>query len=695
MNMPLAKKILSTSIVSALALSSLQLHAADAEKTTPSSDDQKGEENIEETYVYGSRRANFTEITEEAQKLVDMPGSFGDPLGAIYSLPGVVYSDGDGGEPAVRGSSPADNIFQVDFLPAGYVFHQFTNSIFHESIIQDFQMYSAGFGPEYSNVTGAAFNITLRDPKAEQFHAIVDASMLRSGIFLESGLWKGGAFYASYRKSLMHLFISEGEEEDGITIEQVPEDDDYQFKFVQDVGENNKLTLSANGASDEAAANFSRESEFVRSNPDFEGDAKLLDRYVGQSVIWDNFGESGRHIKLGVGSLTFDTDVNWGNNFFSNTEEKLDTIKGQIVQPIGKSHTFTLGAASYDYTTKYKYRMIHFVCTEFDPSCDETRRGETEDNSRFDRKEYTAYLNDDWSITDRFTLNIGVQYQENDYTDESFTHPRLAASYIISDSWKISTSYGKYNRFPDIEYVIEGIGNPNLKSPTATHYTVGVENTLQNGWSWTLESYFKELENLPLGLKEEEDPNHQYFSNEVSGEAYGFDLFVNKELTDKFYTWVGLSWAKSKRTNERTDVTQDYNLDTPLVFNWSGNYQLTHNQDIGWRWTIRSGSAYTPIVGVKDNPYFEDETAVLPEYGEPYSDRLPTYSRLDIRYKNEFKIGKYDAAFIVDVINALNQKNVTERSLDYDKVNSPDDDVAIEEEEGRGIFPYLGLRVEF
>lgn len=669
-----------------------------SEQTEKKSDSQRtiaAQPDIEETHVYGSRRGNFTEITEEAQKLVDMPGAMGDPLGAIFSLPGVVYSEGDGGSPAVRGSSPADNVFLVDFMPSGYVFHQFTNSIFHESIMQDFQMYSAGFGPEYGNVTGAVFDITLREPKQEEFSAIADISMLRSGIFVESGLWEGSAFYGSYRKSLMHLFIKEGEQEDGITIQKTPRDDDYQFKFLQEFGSNNKLTLSSNGASDEAAANFGRESEFVRSNPDFEGDAKLTDTYRSHNLIWDNHGDNGRHIKVGVGTLKFDNDINWGQSYFTNTSWQHDTLKGQITQPLGDQHTVKVGGWAMQYDFVYEYQFIHFVCTEFDPDCGESRRGEISGSDTFKEKEYAAYLNDDWAITDKFNLHVGAQFQSNDYTDEEFVHPRLAASYMLNDSWSLTSSYGRYNRFPEVGDVLPKVGNPNLKSPTADHYTLGIKQELNNGWSWTLESYYKSLDNLPLALSEEEDTEEIYYSNDVSGEAYGFDVFVNKELTDKWYSWIALSYAKSKRTNERTNITQDYNLDTPLIFNWAGNYQWTEKFNMGWRWTVRSGSAYTPIVGVKDNPYFEDEDAVLPDYGDPYSDRLPTYSRLDIRFKWDMKIAGLNSAVVVDIINALNQKNVTERSLDYEKVNSPNDDVEITEEQGQGIFPFIGLRVEF
>ena len=111
------------------------------------------------------RSSVMSEITESAEKLIAMPGTNGDPLQAAFALPGVVAAGGAVGSPAVRGSSPEDNIFEIDFMPAGYIFHDFGQSIFNRHLVQDFQLYSAGYGSSYSGATGAVFDVTLRNPK--------------------------------------------------------------------------------------------------------------------------------------------------------------------------------------------------------------------------------------------------------------------------------------------------------------------------------------------------------------------------------------------------------------------------------------------------------------------------------------------------------------------------------------------------
>src|SRR5687768_11596607 len=76
------------------------------------------DESLEEVTVTSKRITRTTEPTGQTMKLLAVPGGFGDPLQAIYSLPGVVPTEEAGGAPAVRGSGPEDNAFIVDFLPA-------------------------------------------------------------------------------------------------------------------------------------------------------------------------------------------------------------------------------------------------------------------------------------------------------------------------------------------------------------------------------------------------------------------------------------------------------------------------------------------------------------------------------------------------------------------------------------------------
>lgn len=141
--------------------------------------------------------------------------------------------------------------------------------------------------------------------------------------------------------------------------------------------------------------------------------------------------------------------------------------------------------------------------------------------------------------------------------------PRIALSYYVNSDSTITAKFGQYNRMQDLEVIAPVIGNPELDSQLSNHATLGFSQHLADEWSWSIEGYYKSMENLPLALQGSE----QFYSNEVEGRAYGVDLLVNKNKTDKWYGWVAISYAKSERTDLRQNITRDYYADTPLVVN--------------------------------------------------------------------------------------------------------------------------------
>ena len=85
------------------------------------------------------------------EQLLKVPGAGNDPLRAIESLPGVVFSKGGEAKPAIRGSSPDDNAYYIDLTPVGYLFHTDGSSILNDNVIESFTFIPGAFGAEYNN----------------------------------------------------------------------------------------------------------------------------------------------------------------------------------------------------------------------------------------------------------------------------------------------------------------------------------------------------------------------------------------------------------------------------------------------------------------------------------------------------------------------------------------------------------------
>ncbi|MDU0353629.1 TonB-dependent receptor [Paraglaciecola aquimarina] len=654
-------------------------------------------EELEKVEVIGQRNQAQSHPTLETEKLLAVAGIDGDPLAAVFSLPGVVYAGGDaGGEPAIRGSSPDDNAFYIDNMPTDYIFHLFGDSIFNKNLLRSVDLEAAAFGGEYGNATGGVFDVKLRDPKAQPLEVKLDASLLKVGVLVEGKTFDNQAFYFSYRRSLIHLFLPEGEEGEGedigLTVFDAPVSDDYQGKYQWLIGNEHKLTFNLNGASDSGGINISEVSEAGRIDPDIIGDLSVDTAFDSQGIQWEWFANKNDTISVSVNHVLSESKQNYGAEQFEKTENDEFNLRLNA-QTMGiTDHTIALGFDIQNNNFKYSFDTIPYFCTDHSTNCDLQKGERTQYADDIKANLYAFYLNDTWHISPDLSLQLGVRAEYDDYTKTHFTHPRTRLTWQLNSDVTLFAKAGKYSRFPDVDTAIALIGNPQIKPPEATHYSAGVTWQHGNDWQSKTEIYHKELSQLPRAVDLQADNADLRYTNDISGTASGVEWLLEKNLSNGWYGWLSLSWSESERTDELTQLTSEYYLDTPWVINSVINYQLSERWEFGLRYSARSGAKYTPIVGLRVNPDYPDNFQAV--YGQLNSETLPTYSRLDLQAKYHYQLFGKPAAWTFALINALDSDNI---SGYYYKPHSTDslDNFEIADEEGMEVFPSIGLEVTF
>ena len=625
---------------------------------------------VERIEVRANRGDITTEITEQSEKLIAMPGAMGDPLKAAYALPGVVAAGGSVSSPAVRGSSPKDNIFEVDFMPAGYIFHDFGNSIFNPNIIQDFRLLSAAYGTGFSNATGAVFDIALRKPKKQAIKTKLDVSMLNSGLLVEGQLTENSAFYVTARKNMLPYWLERDSfEEDDIILNDEPDDHDYQAKWAWDINENNVLTVSLTGAQDSAGATFNEKNfDVLAQEPELLGDAILIKEFHSQSIIWDHYAKNFT-LKLGLGALSKNDKTSYGvtaNNkgYFDNMSHKQLSYKAHLNYRLSPLQSIQLDAGFYDTEYHLNYDKIQILCTEFIPDCSRMRGYRIQNNSKLKADNAFIGLNHTWQLSDKIQTNLGLQAQRNEYTDESFLLPRLSLDYYLSDDSTITVKYGQYNRMQDIDKIAPQLGNPKLESQTATHSSLSFVQYLDNEWSWSVSSYYKTMDKLP---KSHWYTSDELYTNEIEGEAYGVDFLVNKNITHDWYGWFSLSYSKSERTDTKRNITKDFYADTPIIMNLVLSYEINDLWKAGINLTSRSGNTYSPVTGLyvnePDNP-----VKYTAAYGEVNSKRFDMHHRLDLSVTRITNFWGLEGLIKFELINALGAEHDVGEELAYDTI---------------------------
>ena len=564
--------------LTAMAENELKNQAAVATNKTADKD-------IEVIEVSGRRNQANSEMTAETEQLMSVAGLGGDPLSAVYSLPGIVYAGGDTGEPAVRGSSPDDNAFYIDDIPVSYIFHLFGDSIFNENLIRDFSLHPAAFGSEFGNATGGIFDVQLRDPRHQDIETTLDLSMLKSGIMAEGSVTENSAFYFSYRRSQIHLFLPADDEEDdeGYTIFKAPVSDDYQAKYQWLIGDAHKLTFSATGASDVGGVNISARSEEGRADPDSIGDLSMSTRFDSQSISWQYFGDDHKMMHLVAGHNVEETDEKFGNGQFIDLE--IETYDLRFFSQLAwlEDHKLAFGIDYSKTDVDYQFDLIPYYCTEFDGDCRQHKGERIQDTATLSDQDIAVYLDEIWDINADWQLVVGVRAERNDYTEQSFVHPRFALNWHATDSLTIKAKAGTYSRFPDVNTAIKKLGNPKIASPKATHYSLGFDYDVNDLWFTSVDLYHKELSDLPRSSDElstfKGTTEDLHYTADTSGNAQGVEWLVRRERESGWFGWASLSWSQSERTDDLTNITSDYYLDTPMVLNTVVNYELNERWD--------------------------------------------------------------------------------------------------------------------
>jgi hypothetical protein len=658
----------------------------------------------DEVLVVGKKeREAATEMAKETETLLSVAGAANDPLQAIYTLPGVTFStsDGPGGsEPVIRGSAPQDNAYFVDLIPASYIFHLFGNSIFDQHVINSFDLYPAAFSSKYGNATGGIIDVTLREPRHEDFATTLHTSLLTAGALFETRLGEDQALYATYRRSTMDLLLNEedltDDDDEGLRIDELPISDDYQLKYSWRVDENNRLDFVAAGASDSLKATFEENHEEALRDPDFAGPASLDQGFDSQGLVWNWRGE-GRQLTGIFSHINETNSLVYGRDQHENTDTNRYLSRLLYQQKLNDRHSVSMGLSLQDIAYDMDFNAKLVACNDFDPECSTVDAEYISYRDTLKVLAHEAYAEDRWSFAPGQALTFGLHYGSDDYLGQGRVEPRLRYDHQLTERLSTYLAAGRYSQLPRLREMIEVLGNPSLTTVKSDHYVWGLSRAIGRGWRWGADLYYKNLHDVVISA--DQDPSAPNYSNGAEGRAYGAEFLVRKDITDKWYGWASLSLARSDRTRTATGETVDFEYDKPVLFNLVANRKLGRFWTLGFRWTYQSGGRYTPIVDLV--PSSSHPEVMEPVYGDLNSQKYPDFHRLDLRaeYTRPKSWGYWK--FYVDVLNAYDQDNVA--SYEYapngkDLISPPPGfgaNVPVTRTLGESLFPSIGFEVQF
>jgi hypothetical protein len=632
---------------------------------------------VEELIVKGAANNRpDTELSADAEALLETAGAVGDPLRAALSLPGITFAGGDLEEPTVRGTGPGDNQYIVDNIPLTYMFHIIGDSVLSPNVIRTFDIHRSAQTAEYSNVNGGVFDIGMRSPKSTPLTGKIDLSQLKSGVLLEGGSGSHAGYFA-YRYSMIHMFLSDSEDDTGQdTSTDLPEGYDYSARY-QWSGSDNKVVITAIGAEDTES-----EEPIAGIEPETPLGEEQLKRFntFGVSWEWDIGPDEVFNITLS-NTKSKDNLTTFGvPNEYDHLDEDNTYLRSEYHRKQGRHHT-TFGLNADIKNISFNRYKLQSACDVFSHICVPPSQL-VNDQIEKTMTRYNAFAENVFEISTRWSVDTGLNLSTDDYIEENHTEFRTGISYTPNDSHRMYGRIGRYHQLPSTRSIYHVSAERDQSAEKSLQALVGHTWHLNENWSLNSEAYYKELSDL-------------FLNNNADGSVTGAEFMLSKTNNGSWYGWTSLSLSKSTRTNQLNQEKVDYKFDVPVSFNTVINIPFSKGWTMGFNYTYQTGANYTPansitLSGV--NP--ENPSDYTIQYGSINSENLDAYQRLDIRIEKNTQYRFGEVSYYLDVLNLTDSVNISSRQ--YEIFVTPDGArLAAEDDEGIPQFFALGVSYSF
>jgi outer membrane receptor protein involved in Fe transport len=645
-------------------------------------------ENGFETVVVGAReKKEVARRTLQKQELQSVPGTFGDPLRVLQNMPGMARAPYISGALLVRGAQPEDTQVMIDGVPIPLLYHFAGGpSVINASFIDRIDFFPGAYGAKYGRAIAGIVDVGVNPPEPKRLHGLVDINLLNSGFYLESPISETknyGTFAASARRSYIDLllppileaFRSPG----GATTVASPVYWDYQARYDLRLGKD-RFELLAFGSSDSLAISQSGSEETQPFSLDTHQAFHRL------RAGWSRLTDSGWKLSLAptVGITPFNFRI--GTQFKGGITSHDLNVRGAAEKELAKGLTFETGLDINDanYDVRFEFPQV-------------AKPGDTEPpppqvvSKHVNMSTYAAYAEAVWLPLEHLKLVPGLRFEAYHLPGGTrpSLEPRFAARYELTEALTAKGAVGLYRQAPQPGEIAPTFGNPDLGLPRSRQTAGGIEWKLSQLVLLDLQGFYNWRDHLVVPSQEfvvrngQQEP--ELYNNRGHGRAYGLEVLLKHELTERFYGWIAYTLSRSVQYDEDAKVYVPVEFDQTHILTLVGSYKLESGWELGMRFRLTTGRPETPISGGTFNA---DTGRYFPVEGVPGSARGVTFHQLDLRAEKQWTFERWRLSAYLDVQNIYNASNPEGTLWDYRyRENAPI--------RGLPLLPTFGVKGEF
>ncbi|MFO0635396.1 MAG: TonB-dependent receptor [Nannocystaceae bacterium] len=653
-------------------------------------------------------QSSNTALTRE--EIATMPGTQGDPLRAIQSLPGVGRSPAGLGMIVLRGAAPNQSRVFYGEHPIPRAFHVLGfSSVMQADVLDGLDVQPSTFGARWGYATGGVVLLRPRRGRRDGVHGHAKADLISAGARVEGRLGRGSYLVAAQR-GYVDTVLQVAEKVDPTAVFALPRYFDYQAQYDLPTRHGADLTFRVIGSGDRWRGRYLDEAG----------------RRVEGFVLTDNFHrvevvharQRGRWRTLVTPALRFDAARASGEMYRGTRRAVVFSARAEVERAFTRRFSLTLGS-----DVLVSPFRVHTVDSSF---------GGTPTSRTIEGFDATVGLYAVATLTlGRMTLwpglrvsgfarrapeNTGVQHSEAHAFD-----PRLLARWDVAKRWSLRGGVGLYSQLDDVAMSgsegLFGSGNslgagrvelpPALQQAldpqigvgelddivnvlSALHGSAGVTWTSRFGLTLDATAFTRQLVapqsyvTTASGLGQP-PRSRQPYTVEAQTHTWGAELLLRQRIADRLFAWVGYTIMRSDFVDRdvRPPARRPSSYEQRHNLVALASYALPRHFRLGARFRVVSGSPYTPVVGT-----VVTEFGTVGIRGRLNSARFPVFHQLDVRLDRTWYRKRTTWTAYVDVQNVYNHQNVEALiyAADYRSVIGT---------LGLPIFPSLGVRLDW
>jgi TonB-dependent Receptor Plug Domain len=591
-----------------------------------------------------ARRPREPSVAVEGDEARQAPGSGGDPLHILQSLPGVSQVVWPLALYAIRGANPGNTGFFIDDMRVPALFHfALGPSIIHPYLISRVEFFPGGYPARYSGYVSGIVAASTDTPPESAPLTSADVRLYDAGALL-SRPFDGdrGRVAVAARYSYAGLVASRLSS-------------DVTFGYA--------------------------DYELLADHPLAGGRAALLllgsfdqidiqSQQIGDGALNFHRGQLRWTRALGPGRLTLSAAF--------GTDHTRSTLYGD---PITMK---TLSA-----TPHLRYTLGLGSALELEAGADaEGERFATviagDTGVRLGQSDLArprtlgvagAYVSLALRLGTR--LEVVPAVRVSSYVEQGVTspalEPRLTARLRVTDAASLKVALGRFAQMPSLPLDLagfEGFGLRDFGLQRSVQTSAGAELTLGGGVTFIdVTGFYQALRVTDLGSLFSQTITAADFLQVRIGRAYGGELLIRRDVGRRLHGWLAYTLSWSERTVDGVRGPSDW--DQRHILNLLASYDLRHGYGAGFRFHYNSGRPF-PLPN---------------ETGDREYQRLPPFYQLDLRAEKRWLFERWRLEVYVELGNATLTRNVTNLQ--------PRTSAPPQQEGFRIVLPAVGVHAEF